>query len=818
MRIVRGSQSDDRRSGEARAVALSLERGCLLRDGREIRLRAKTFQVLVYLYEHQGHMVAKEDLFRAVWPDTFVSDDSLTKCVHEIRDALGDHDRQLLKTVPRRGFILDVPLATVESHRENRPSPAAAVKSRTHNLPVSLTTFIGRQQEITELSRLLPTTRLLTLTGAGGCGKTRLALEVARARLDRFPDGVWLVDLAPLSDPALVAQTVASVLDIRQVPNRSFIDTLVDQLHSRRLLLILDNCEHLIAPSAELADGLLRGVEGITILATSREALGIVGETTWRVPSLTVPDVHQGAGAIDLLQYEGVRLLAERAAAVDSRLKITRDNAGIVAEVCRRLDGIPLAIELAAARLRVLSIEQIHARLHDRFRLLAQADRIGRQRTLEATVDWSYDLLSDAERLLLRRLSVFAGGWTLEAAEAVCGGDGIARDDVLDLMSRLIDKSLVLVEQDSDGQRRYRCLETVRHYGSERMQQTAEADTVRARHFSFFLELARRAEPELTKAAQLHWLNRLQLEHDNLRAALEWRLVAVPSGLEGLELALALHWFWMKRAYLAEAQNWLERAMAGSTALPKSRHAETLLALGNTAFFQGQFERARALLEEGATLARASGSPAIEAHVLGMLSLTMLEGGDLEGAAGPAAASAAAARAANHPWLKVFALSYSGYAALHAGDIDRAGQLQEEALALLRTHGELWGMGIVLFDLGLLRLVQHRHAEARALCAEAIAIGQQFGDRRAIAWSLGVFAGADAAEGHALRAARLRGAMEGLLDSVGAPVQPTYHTWVGDRLFGAVQQELGTEMYERTLLDGRAMSVSQAIEYAMGGR
>ena len=259
------------RSDSAPDVAICLERACLLRDGRDVRLRAKTFDVLLYLHQRHGQLVTKDDLFRAVWPDTFVSDDSLTKCIGEIRDALRDLDHQLLKTVARRGFILDAPLA--------RPM---------HNLPASLTSFIGRQQQIGELARLLSSTRLLTLTGTGGCGKTRLALEVARQVLDRFPDGVWLADLAPLSESALVAQTVAATLDVRQAANRSLVESLADQLRHRRTLLLLDNCEHVIASTAALAEELLGAAAGLTILATSREALGLASERTWRVPSLTV--------------------------------------------------------------------------------------------------------------------------------------------------------------------------------------------------------------------------------------------------------------------------------------------------------------------------------------------------------------------------------------------------------------------------------------------------------------------------------------------------------------------------------------------------
>jgi non-specific serine/threonine protein kinase len=801
----------------AQDVSISRDRGCLLKGGREIRLRAKTFQVLVYLHEHHGRLVTKDDLFRAVWPDTFVSDDSLTKCVGEIREALGDRDHQLLKTVARRGFILDASLGTARQAGDVRAPTAHGPFARgTHNLPAPLTTFIGRRQQIAELARLLPSTRLLTLTGAGGCGKTRLALEVARHVLDTFPDGAWLADLAPIRDPALVAQTVATALDVRQSPGRSLLESLADQLRQHRTLLLLDNCEHVIATGAELAATLLRAAPGLTILATSREGLGIAGETTWRVPSLTVPDPDRPGSTDDLLSYEAIHLLVERAAAGDAGFAITRDNAGTVANVCRRLDGIPLAIELAAARLRVLSIEQIDSRLDDRFRLLTQTDRTttGRQRTLRATVDWSYDLLAEDERRLLRRLSVFAGGWTLDAAEHVCAGDGIERDDVLDLMTRLVDKSLVMADDNVDSDRRYRVLETVRQYGRERLQRSGEAEAVRLRHFRFLLDLARRAEPELMKRDQLRWLERLQIEHDNLRAALDWRLTSDRPDPESLELAAALQWFWLKRAHLAEGRQYLERALARHEGAAPALLAAALVGLGSIVFFQGDFARAETLIEEGVALAHGTGEPVWEAIGLGIGTMAAMERGDAEAAARRADASAAAARRAGEPWLDMFSVTYHAYEALYAGDVDRASALHETGLALARAQGELWGMSIVLFDLALLRLVQHRHDEARALGSEAIALGRQFGDRRAMAWGLGVLAGADAAQGRSVRAARLRGAMEALLESIGSAPQPTYTALIGDRFFAAVQYELGPDGYQQAIEAGRAMSLAQAIAYA----
>ena len=444
---------------------LDLDTHELVRAGTPVSLSPKAFRLLGILVENHPKALSKAELQDGLWPGTFVVEKNLTNLVSEIRDALGDDPvrPRFIRTVHRFGYAF-----REAASKSRRVSAGRRADVRRHNLPVQLTNFIGRDREIAELLRLVASTRLLTLTGAGGCGKTRLALELAAHALNRFPDGLWVVELAALSDASLVTQTVASVLDVREGPNRTIYEALSGYVRDRQILLVLDNCEHLIAACAQLAEALLRAAPRLSILATSREGLGITGETIWRVPSLSLPDPPHAASAETLRQYDAVRLFLERSAAVDPEFSVTRANAAMVAQVCHRIDGIPLAIELAAARLKVLSIEQINARLNDRFRLLTGGSRtaVARQRTLEATVDWSYDLLSDSERRLLRRLSVFAGGWTIEAAEDVSSGEGIGRNEVLDLLSRLVDKSLVNVDNDIDGSRRYRFLETVRQVRS----------------------------------------------------------------------------------------------------------------------------------------------------------------------------------------------------------------------------------------------------------------------------------------------------------------------------------------------------------------
>ncbi len=430
-------------------------------------------------------------------------------------------------------------------HRDLRKEfPALrSLEATPNNLPQQVTSFIGREQALAELKRLLARVRLLTLTGSGGRGKTRLGLQVAAEFLERFPDGVWWVELSPLTDPDLVPQTVAMVLGLKETPGKPITQTLVEHLGDRRLLIMLDNCEHLLDSAARLVDTLLRQCQPLTILASSREALGIGGEQTYRVPSLSQPDPKQRHTPASVATFEAVQLFTDRALLARTDFQVTDQNASTVASICFRLDGIPLAIELAAARVRSLSADEINSKLDERFRLLTGGPRtaLPRQQTLRSLIDWSYDLLRDPEKLLLQRLSVFAGGWLLEAAEQVCAYDGVEARDVLDLLTSLCDKSLVVVEQN-DGDSRYRLLETVRQYSRERLLESGSGEAVRDQHRDYFLTLAEEVGPRLAGGDQAVWLRRLEAEHDNLRSSLEWSNAA--AGPEtGLRFCVALGQF-----------------------------------------------------------------------------------------------------------------------------------------------------------------------------------------------------------------------------------------------------------------------------------
>jgi non-specific serine/threonine protein kinase len=442
--------------------------------------------LLLLLLERRQELVSREDIAGRLWGEGVFGDldAGIHTAVLRIRQALSDSHKapRFVETVPGKGYRFIAPVEVVPlSNPDPIPAPLTTPERLPdqirHNLPSELTSFVGRQKELAELATVCASSRLVSMTGAGGVGKTRLALRVAAGLVSQFPDGVWLIDLGPLSAPDLVAQTIATAIGIREGPQRSARDALLDNLRHRDLLIVLDNCEHLIGVCAELVDTLLRWAPALRVLATSREALGVSGEAIFRVPSLSLPELSITVPADALVAAEATHLFIERARTVDPGFTPTLDNAGAIARICRRLDGIPLAIELAAARVVVLSPEQIEARLEDRFRLLTGGARtaVARQRTLEATVDWSYQLLTDDERQLLGRLSVFPSSWTLAAAEHVCCGDGDP-PDVLDLLSRLVGKSLVVVDTEAPGERRYRFLETLRHYARERLIQAGAAD------------------------------------------------------------------------------------------------------------------------------------------------------------------------------------------------------------------------------------------------------------------------------------------------------------------------------------------------------
>ncbi|MGQ0549733.1 MAG: tetratricopeptide repeat protein [Armatimonadota bacterium] len=608
--------------------------------------------------------------------------------------------------------------------------PLQSLDSLPNNLPRQLTSFVGREREMAEVRGLLFTTPLLTLTGPGGGGKTRLALQTAAELLQEFADGAWLVDLAALSDATLVAQTVASSLRVREQPGRSVLTTLTEYLRPKQLLLVLDNCEHLVAGCAEVAAALLRACPRLRILVTSREALRVGGELVWPVPSLSTPDPERPPAADILTRFEASRLFVERALAVNREFSVAGTAA--VAQICRRLDGIPLAIELAAARTNVLTVEQIAARLDDRFHLLTAGSRTAppRHQTLQAAIDWSHDLLAESERVMLRRLSVFAGGFTLEGAEAVCAWEGVREFDVLDLLSQLVDKSLLLVEQRGT-ELRYRLLETIRQYAEERLRASGDEAVLRARHRDWFLRLAEQAEPAVRGPEQAAWLERLDADHDNLRMALEFCMAE--GGENGLRLAAALWPFWEIRGHMAEGRRRLTAALSVAGAMVQSPSgAKALTAAGVLAYRQGDHTAARGFLEQSLAISRTAGDSAGVAMSLNSLGNVARDEGDFAAAASFYKESLAIRRALDDKRGVAYTLNNLGNVVRAQGDYASARALFEEALASLRPLGDRHAIGAVLGNLGFTAWEQGDHAASRAFQEEALEIYRVLGDKPGI--------------------------------------------------------------------------------------
>ena len=788
----------------------------LRHEGRRLQLSRQPMDLLLLLLEHPQELVSREDIAKRLWrPDVFTDlDAGIRTAVLKIRHVLGDsrESPRFVETIPGRGYRFVAPLQLVPASLPQ--TGAGHVVARRHNLPAELTSFIGRRKELLELPGQLRSSRLLSLTGAGGVGKTRLAVRLAYELVNECPDGVWLVDLSPLSAPDLVAQTIATAFAVREGPQRSARDVLLDTLRDRALLLVLDNCEHLIAACAELVQTLLREAPAVRILATSREALGVSGESVYRVPSLSLPEPSAPVHLDALIDSEATQLFIERAGAVDSAFAATPDNSDSIARICRRLDGIPLAIELAAARVVVLSPEQIETRLNDRFRLLTDGARtaVARQRTLEAAVDWSYQLLSDVEQQLFGRLSVFPATWTLAAAERVCGGDGIDESDVLELLSRLVGKSLVVVDGAFAGERRYRFLETVRQFARERLVHTGAADRLRDRHFEFFFEEFRGALPILRHRNQLPCLRRLQTEQQNVRAALEWALTSSDLAEKGVELAGALFWFWTKRGLYEEGRLWLEQALKVRHATARLR-ARALIGLAHMHTFRGRHVEVGVLAGEALSLGHEHGDAWVVSFALFLKGLAAFELGDREQAAALALEARNAADASGDVVQHGGPLLILANIAVLEGDHERAQQLYDESIEVHRRAGEVWGLSILLSAAAGLRIVRQDFDRARAQASEAMSLSQELEDPRGIAWSLDVFAGLLAAEGHADAAARLWGASDALLESVGGSLVPTI-AWIRDRYFEPVKTSLGGTMFEKARVEGCAMPRAQAIEFA----
>jgi predicted ATPase/DNA-binding CsgD family transcriptional regulator len=719
---------------------------------------------------------------------------------------------------------------------------------------------------MSEIKSELAATRLLTLTGTGGSGKTRLALEVARGLIETYPDGVWLIDLAPLSDEGLVPTAVAEALRVPERAGEPLADTLADVLRDSEMLLILDNCEHLIEGTARLVDLLLDSCPGLRILATSREDLGVRGEVRWVVPPLAIPDPYSSPTVEDLEGAGSARLFLARAHNRDPSFVFATENAQDIAKICSRLEGIPLAIELAAARVGTFSLEQISERLEGSLELLTGGARTApdRQRTLRGTLDWSYSLLSEPQRVLFRRLSVFAGGWTLEASEAVGSGENVARGEVLDLLSGLVEKSLVIARGTDEVDVRYRLLEPIRQYALEKLEQSGVVDDVNRTHAEYFLALAEEAETDLIGPREAEWLERLGLELDNLRAALTWASERREAEL-GLRLAGALTWFWFLEGHSGEGRGWLEGALVQGGNTPAAVRAKALGAVSHLARAQGDFDWARGKAEEAVKLGEEMGEEGLRASLfvwgssaalaqrillsdvsdreedlervmkrsekllalgrqaedsLGIawslftLAFASSDLEDFERAEKFHAEGLNLSRELGSAYMCFAFLSDWGYTSLIQGDYERATELTQEAMELARGRGLMGAASNAIDTLGWAALLSGVMERAKARFVESLKLSRRVGNRECISTSLEGLACVAGAAGEPEKAGRLFGAGRTLLEATGSTLTPRDRA-MREPYQASVRSRLGDAGWEEALARGRAMEPDEAIAYAL---
>jgi predicted ATPase/DNA-binding winged helix-turn-helix (wHTH) protein len=832
-------------------------RASLFKAGREVKLRPKVYDALHYFVKNRGRLIRKDELIQALWSETFVTDDSLVQCMVELRGALEDRAQEILQTVPRRGYIFAAAVTSTADNDKSAEGEALltrAVQARSH-LPVPRTPLIGREREVTAAKILLldPIVRLVTFTGSGGSGKTRLALEVAGQLVDQFEGGVFFVGLGSIGDPAMVPAAITESLGVRESGGRPFLDLLKDHLRKcapSPVLLLLDNLEHILAASSVVVE-LLDAARTLKVLITSRTALRVYGEHEFPVNPLELPDPSQPHM---LLGNPAVTLFAQRAGAVKPDFRLNANNAFLVAEICSRVDGLPLAIELAAARVKMLPLAAILTRLQSRLDLLTTGarDLPQRQQTLRNTIDWSYDLLSEAEQKLLRRLGVFWGGCTIEGAEAVCNTSADLGVEIFELMSSLMDKSLIQ-QIDRGEEPRFRMLETIREYALERLKDSGEEAATRQAHAAYCLVLAEEGNPDLSDADRAAWLARCDIEHDDFRAALDW--LFENSNVDwGFRLCLALIRFWDMREFLTEARARLETvvAMAGDGWIRE--RAKATHGLGALATAQGDFSVASHFIEQSLSLYQAAGDHWGIAVALNGLAVLARDRGDYPAAQKYFEESLAWSRGlgdrtaiarclhnlANVAKIRgdyerarsglleatqifeeledrsgaAWSLNQQGDVAREQGRLDEARGFYQPALSAFRQAGDRWGTARSLADLGAIACECGDFSAAHEAYRESVEIFVSLGHRRGVARVLEGLAALALANSAARGALTIAGAAAHLRQFIGLPLPPAEQAKL-DKSLEPAWALLGESDGGSAWAEGAAMSLEAAVEYSL---